>query len=78
MTNGIECLMLDPEESCIERLASTSLALLDMLKRLEWSGIAEYDDNYKPIYECPICNELQSTGHAEDCDLGNLLKEIGG
>lgn len=62
-----DCSCEGEEGNCLfsDNIGQTALTFLDMLKRLEFVG------GY-----CQICSKYH--GHYEDCDLGNLLKEVQG
>ena len=48
-------------------LTANRAELLDMLKRLEWTGVRD---------NCHICGCIRSVGHAPDCELARLLEEV--
>lgn len=60
---------------CVQAVGQTALALLDMLKRLEfaYNSMARAGKNV-----CQICGYPDTVGHYKDCELGNLLKEMEG
>ena len=47
----------------------TIVTIYQLLKKLEWNGL----DNDKNSH-CPICYGHKTDGHADDCDLGKLLR----
>ena len=58
----------NPVCKCVSEVAQTALAYREMLEWLEW-----IDNDC-----CPICWEYEANGHANDCELGALLKESEG
>lgn len=62
---------------CACNFAETALALAKMLRQLEWSNRIPLM-NYLPVYEhrCPLCGWHEFNGHAPNCELGNMLKEL--
>lgn len=62
-----------------------AINLLDLLKRLEWSGTADFQLYTVP--RCPICGGLKNDmkiddlqtikcGHESDCDLEKAIIEL--
>jgi len=60
-------------KECIQRLAKTSLELLDVLEKMEWSIPAGSDGART---QCPKCFSFKYSGHRPDCTLDNLLKNM--
>jgi hypothetical protein len=57
--------------SCVEQLAQTALAYMEMLERIQWKGIHSWNMEENG---CPICGNEKEYGHASDCELAALLK----
>lgn len=50
--------------------AETGLAMLAMLKRLEWAGER---DPWAAFNVCPVCFSNEHTGHSKGCELAALI-----
>jgi hypothetical protein len=62
-----------------------AINLLDLLKRLEWSGTADFQ--FYTVPSCPICGGLKNDtkiddlqiikcGHKPDCDLEKAIIDL--
>jgi hypothetical protein len=47
-------------------------ALRNMLRSFEWSDVEMR--GYSEVYSCPRCNEDELNGHADDCEMADLLR----
>lgn len=62
---------VDPADAVLIAAAPT---MAEMLRELEWSSRAETDDGV--VDECPDCRRLSYEGHAPDCRLAAMLKDL--
>ncbi|OPY63654.1 MAG: hypothetical protein A4E56_00377 [Pelotomaculum sp. PtaU1.Bin065] len=51
-------------------ICETAIEYRKTLEALEWSVIADFGNNLR----CPMCKELKTEGHKNDCKLALALK----
>ena len=63
-------------EQEVVKLKELNREMVKLLKEIEWLEVwDEYVDG--PIFDCPVCGNLDVKGHHEGCKLGELLAKAG-
>jgi len=67
------CMLEDPDGEWVR--ADIAEEMVKLLKEIEW--LEEWDEYIDgPIYGCPVCENLNTKGHHESCELGKLIAKI--
>jgi hypothetical protein len=67
-----------PMQYDLQDTLKTALAMVDMLRKVEWIYTPSMSRLGVNTGECLICGGVQNRGHLPDCELGQMIKELEG
>jgi len=73
MIERTEFITREARQTADEMLLAKAPEMFLMLKKLRHAGESKLEERY-----CPMCGFQQGQGHANDCDLDKLIREVEG